>query len=116
MAVMKWKIGPFEIEFKKNSKDVYSAIKTLPIGTSENILNLDLLTKEELNYIVRRFSETMQSLAFMTMEERIRAGLKHYTEIKGEQSVTITYNWGILGNDLIMWLGEFRKKRKELIS
>jgi len=102
------------LRFWRKKKPIYFATQMpqLELGSSENYLNLNELSKEEFNYLVRRFSETVKSLVYMTIEERIRAGLKQYTSVKGGDSVTITHNWGILGNDLIMWLGEFRRNQE----
>ncbi len=77
-------------------------------------LDLNNLTEEELEYIIFRFSETIKSLAFMTIPQNARhAVLKMFGPIKGDQRITFTITWGCVGNDLLMWLGEFRRKERE---
>ena len=106
--------------FWRKKKPVYFSTPApkLELRGSGNHLNLDELSREEFDYLVKKFTETIKSLVYMTIEDRIRDILKKYTNILGGDSVTITHTWGILGNDLIVWLGEFRRnqKAKELRS
>ncbi len=100
---------------KKIKISVYHAIPT-SIGESENVLDMKGVSDEEYNYLINRFGETIKNLIYMTLEERIRVGLDSYRKqlIHGQDRISIIHQWGVIGNDLIMWLGEFRRKGKEL--
>ncbi len=77
-------------------------------------LNLNDLTKIELEYITLRFSETIKSFVFMTIEQHVKNAMRQIPrEISGGTKVELHFYWGCIGNDLPMWLGEFRRKERE---
>lgn len=104
---MKWK-------FWGKKKKAYTTVP-LYLEKSENKIDLNALSKEEFDYLVTRFSETLKSLIYMTIEGQVRAGLERYKAaiIEGTDSISIQHTWGVLGNDLLVWLGEFRRKQEE---
>ena len=78
-------------------------------------LDFGSLTEEEIRYLAFRFSETVKSLAFMTIEQNARIAITRLSgrTIKGGDRVNIIFDWGVMGNDFLMWLGEFRRKKEE---
>jgi len=76
-------------------------------------LNLNELTNNEFEYLIFRFSESIKSFAYLSIEQNSRKALNQISaEIRGDTRIYFTFNWGVVGNDLLMWLGEFRRNQK----